>query len=596
MAAFTVRMPVRHESRKLVCAWSKGYECQCDARTNGCCAKESHAEIAEKVSESLPPGTLAGHWVLDRGDSHPAGGFAEKLGERTALYRAATQPTSGKGVGSLSTVELRNRSRFLGTGLSIRARKNGSRSRTAACNAVGALKNVVTSTLSGAGIELDEECSCGEVPRASRSAKTGSRGPGKAKGTKGTRKSRSTKIQHATSCLGHWVPDTGSTVQEPDAGDERGQAIRAHLLAPCAGGKPFLVQAFKGDVAICGCHCSSADASTPLCDVPEDQAVVKIKPGALPKGVKQLSRERVLDPAEQAGRTRSGEAGRNNLNRCVNVPDGMPCRMPFYHLSIRVAYNTPAPFARMIRCFFFFLLCRFAQEYTLAHNAATCRTVPPYIKVGATVLHGKHKPRIVQVVHVGIAPRGSGDQCPAVSIRLAGKVYDVPVESLREPPPPPPPLTFDSNPGVVEAAAQCANELESQNTALASKLVAEQKNAADATALAKEATIGRLAAQQELLRATKCKCFPQLRKELKLHWDACLAQVANSPGGECGVDFMSMAVAKVLLEVHRHPFLPNTRAHTPHTRTHTHTHTTHTHTHNATTKDDDAATPPHLLS
>ena len=117
MAAFTACMPMRHESRNLVCAWSKGYECQCDTSTNGRCAKESHAEIAEKASESPPPGTLAGHWVVDRGDSHPAGGFAEKLGERTALHRAATQPTSGKGVGSLSTVELRNRSKFLGTDL-----------------------------------------------------------------------------------------------------------------------------------------------------------------------------------------------------------------------------------------------------------------------------------------------------------------------------------------------------------------------------------------------------------------------------------------------------------------------------------------------
>ena len=103
-------------------------------------------------------------------------------------------------------------------------------------------------------------------------------------------------------------------MQEPEAGDERGQAIRARLLAPDAGGKPFLVRVFKGNVALCGCHYSSTEAATPLTDIPEGQAVVKIKPGALPKGVTQLSRERVLDPGEQAGRTRSGEAGRSNIN------------------------------------------------------------------------------------------------------------------------------------------------------------------------------------------------------------------------------------------------------------------------------------------
>ena len=202
MAAFSVCSPVRFESPplNLVCAWSKGYECQCDTNANGCCAAESHVEIAKSSkggSGSLPSGTLAGHWVVD-GYSCPADGFADKLEKRTALYRAAVQPT-GKSVANLSGVELRNRSKFLRTGLSIRARKYGGRA--AACNATDALKDVVTRALSRDGIKLDAECSCGEVPRASRSAKAGRRGPGKAQGGKAARKSQSSKIQHTTSCL-----------------------------------------------------------------------------------------------------------------------------------------------------------------------------------------------------------------------------------------------------------------------------------------------------------------------------------------------------------------------------------------------------------
>ena len=300
-------------------------------------------------------------------------------------------------------------------------------------------------------------------------------------------------------------------MQEPGARDERGQAIRARLLQPCAGGKPFLVQSFKGNVALCGCHYSATDSAVPLSDIPEHQAVVKVKPGALPKGAKQLSRERVLPPSEQAGRTRSGESGRKNIDR-------------------------------------------FAEEFTFSKNAATCHAVPPYIKAGADVLYGKQKPRIARVVHVGVVPREPGDQHPAISIRLAGKLLDVPVNSLRAPPPPPPPLTFDPNPGGVEAVAQYANVLESQNAVLASKLVAEQKNTADANARAKEAAAGKLSAQQELLHATKCDYFPKLRKELKLYWDKCLELAADSPEGECPIDFMSMSVAKELLAKAGAPF------------------------------------------
>jgi len=201
MAAFSVCPPVRFESPplNLVCAWSKGHECQCDTNVNGCCAVESHEEMARSSKGgSLPSGTLAGRWVVD-GSSCPADGFAGKLEKRTALYRAAVQPTMGKSVASLSDVELRSRSKFLRTGLSIRARKNGSRA--SACNATGALEDVVTRTLAAASIELVTECSCGDVPRGSRSAKTGCRGKAKAKGEKATRKSRSTKIQHTTGCL-----------------------------------------------------------------------------------------------------------------------------------------------------------------------------------------------------------------------------------------------------------------------------------------------------------------------------------------------------------------------------------------------------------